>query len=240
MKKFSPGILPTLITVPVIVILLALSLWQANRYFWKVDLLEGVQQQLAADPVVLPEAIKDVEAWIYRRVTLTGTYDHSREIHLFAHTEKGRKGFQIITPFVRQDGGQTVLVNRGWVPEGLKEPASRQEGLIEGAQAISGIVRKPWFKSMSFLPESNEETNVWLYGELDRMAAHLGLEVAPVFVELDDSPVPGGWPKGGQTRVSVPNNHIEYAITWFGLAMAMAAIYGLYGVRRASRRKDDA
>ena len=232
MKNFSPGFLPTLITIPVVIILLTLSIWQVNRYVWKVDLVQQINSQLSAEPVKFPVGDILPEDWQYRRVSLVGHFDHSKEIHLFSHAKKGRKGFQIITPFVRDKDGDIVLVNRGWVPDIRKDPDTRAEGQLEGNVTISGIVRKPWGKSWSFMPASNPDTNVWLYGELPEMAEYLNLEVAPVFVEIDAMDVPGGLPIGGQTRVTLPNNHIEYAFTWLGLAIAMIVIYVLYGVKR--------
>ena len=235
-KKFSPGFWPTVMTVPVILTLLSLSIWQVNRYFWKIDLLDNVAQQMSEAAVPFPAGNIDLDEWGYRRVEMTGTFDHAKEIHLFAHTIKGLKGFQVITPLTLSDGSGTVLVNRGWVPERLKEGITRKEGQLEGEVNLTGVIRKPWTKSYDFMPASNPETNVWLYGELEDMAAYLKLDnVKPVFVELDDLDVPGGWPKGGQTRVSVPNNHIEYSLTWLALAIAMAAIYVLYGLRRGRK-----
>ena len=238
MKHFSPGIIPTLITVPCVLILLALTIWQVNRYNWKVDLTDRINDQLAAAPVGLPATGVDPEEWQYRRVSLTGTFDHDKELHLFSHTGGGRAGFQIITPFMRSAEGDAILVNRGWVPEGNKEQQTRSEGQIGGEVMVTGIARKPWGKSWSFMPESNSQDNVWLYGELTEMADHLGMMVAPIFVELDASEVPGGLPIGGQTRVSLPNNHIQYAFTWLGLAVAMIVIYILYGVKRGQLRQE--
>lgn len=237
MKNFSPGLVPTLITVPCVLILLALTVWQVNRYSWKVDLINEINSQLAAAPVNLPNADIVPQEWQYRRVSLTGIFDHEKEIHLFAHAEGGRSGFQIITPFVRAEEGDVVLVNRGWVPEEKKEPQTRTEGLVDGQVTVTGIARKPWGKSWSFLPDSNAEDNVWLYGELAAMADHLGITVEPVFVELDTVDVPGGLPIGGQTRITLPNNHIQYAFTWFGLAGAMVVIYILYGLRRGRSKQ---
>lgn len=235
MKKFAPGLWPTLMTIPAVIILLTLSFWQLNRYNWKVDLIDQLESRLSEAAVPMPEQNIDPEKWAHRRVSIEGVFDHSKEIHLFSHAEKGRKGFQIITPFTQTNGAGVILVNRGFVPENRKEAKYRQEGQIEGPQALSGIIRKPWTKSYDFLPDNSAETNVWLYGDLDQMAAHLKLDVVPVFVELDDLPVPGRFPLGGQTRVSVPNNHIEYFFTWLGLAGAMLAIYGLYGISRAKK-----
>lgn len=238
MKKFSPGLWPTVMTVPVVLIMLALSVWQLNRYSWKVDLVDRLNEQLSEASVELPTGDFDLKEWGYRRVTLTGEFLHEKEIHLFSHADKGRKGFQIITPFIRSDDKGVVLVNRGWVPEGKKNPESRSEGLMQGEITVSGVIRKSWTKAYSFLPASDPVANVWLYGELKEMAHHLKLEVAPSFVELDATPVPGGWPLGGQTRISVPNNHIEYFVTWFGLAAAMAFIYVLFGLSRARKLEE--
>ncbi len=239
MKKFSPGVWPTVMTVPAVIILLSLSIWQLNRYAWKVDLIDQLTERLSEAAVPLPAGDLVVADWEHRRASIEGQFDHDKEIHLFSHAEKGRKGFQIITPLVRKDGGGNILVNRGWVPEHKKEAASRPEGQLTGDLSLTGVVRKSWSKSYDFLPDNNAVTNVWLYGNLDQMAAHLKLEAAPVFVELDDLEVPGIWPKGGQTRVTVPNNHLEYFLTWLGLAGAMLAIYGIYGVNRAKKQGAD-
>lgn len=234
MKKFAPGLVPTLFTVPLIIALLALTIWQVNRYQWKIDWLDTLTSQLSEEPQAMPEGDFDLKEWNYRRVYLQGEFLHDKEIHLFAHADKGRQGFHVITPFEQVDGKGIVLVNRGWVPKHLKDNAKRAEGNIEGPLLISGIIRRPWAKSYSFLPESDVEDNVWLFGELAQMADHLNIEVAPAFVELDDMPVPGGFPKGGQTVITLHNDHIEYAITWFGLSLAMLVIYVVYGRRRAA------
>ena len=238
MKNFSPGLIPTLITIPCVLILLALTIWQVNRYSWKLELLDTIDTQLSAAPETLTPGDIDPELWHYRRVSLTGEFDHNDEIHLFAHAEAGRAGFHIITPFKRSNEKDIILVNRGWVPEPRKDPQTRTEGLIEGETTVTGVARKPWEKSWSFLPESNAEDNVWLYGELSAMADHLGIEVASVFVELDANEIPGGLPIGGQTRITLPNNHIQYAFTWLGLAVAMIVIYVLYGLKRGREKQN--
>ncbi|MBL4908203.1 MAG: SURF1 family protein [Sneathiella sp.] len=237
MKKFSPGVWPTVMTVPAVLIMLTLSVWQLNRYNWKVDLVDTLNQQLAEAPVFLPGGVIDPEDWGYRRVMMKGEFLHEKEIHLFSHAVKGRKGFQVITPFVRTDNQGIVLVNRGWVPDTKKDADNRKQGLQTGELVVSGIVKKPWSKGWSFMPDSNEKTNVWLYGEIDRMATYLNMEVAPVFVELDKSDVPGGWPLGGQTRISIPNNHIEYFFTWLGLAVAMSVIFVVFGLNRGRNQE---
>ncbi|MFT6558135.1 MAG: surfeit locus 1 family protein [Sneathiella sp.] len=236
MKNFSPGFWPTVMTIPIVIVLLTLSIWQLNRYAWKVELIDHLSAQLALDPVDLPTGDVALSEWEHRKVRLRGEFLHEKEIHLFSHADKGRKGFQIITPFKRAETGQIYLVNRGWVNEGFKDPENRTEGLLSGVVKVTGVVRKPWTKSYDFLPDNNRSTNVWLYGDLAQMAAHQNVEAAPFFIELDATPVPGGWPIGGQTRISIPNNHLEYFITWLGLAAAMLAIYIFYGIGKAKKK----
>ncbi|TNE35188.1 MAG: SURF1 family protein [Alphaproteobacteria bacterium] len=238
MKKFSPGILPTLVTVPVVIILLALCVWQVNRYSWKINLIDTINSQLAAPAVEMPTGDLDPEKWQYRRVKLTGHYEHDKELHLFAHADPGREGFQIITPFVRSGNGEVVLVNRGWVPKNKVNPETRPAGQVRGDVTITGVIRKPWGKAYSFMPESSATDNVWLYGQLSKMADYLKMKVAPVFVELDANDVPGGLPIGGQTRITLPNNHIQYAFTWLGLAITMAIIFVIYGLKRGKGDED--
>jgi len=91
-----------------------------------------------------------------------------------------------------------------------------------------------------FTPNNEPEANRWFWRDLDRMVHSMyptaTLDVPPFFIEAEKSDVPGGWPEGGQTRLSLPNNHLQYAITWFGLAAALIVIYAFY-VRSLYRRE---
>ena len=136
-----------------------------------------------------------------------------------------------MTPLVRRDG-PPVLVNRGWVPKDRKEPASRSPGQVAGEVSVDGIarvsqVRTGWLSGM--IPDNQPDRNLWFTMDLPAMAAALGLpEVAPLYVEAGPAPNPGTYPLGGQTRVSLPNDHLQYAATWFLLAIALAVIYVVF------------
>jgi surfeit locus 1 family protein len=119
------------------------------------------------------------------------------------------------------------MVNRGWVPTLGRDAASRAEGQADGLVEIRGIARKPWSQAR-FVPDNDPAKNVWFYGDVVQMTAHIGISAAPVFVEADASINPGGWPLGGQTKITFINNHWQYALTWYGLAVALVVIYVVY------------
>ena len=230
-RRFRPTLWPTVVTVLSLVTLIGLGSWQLQRLVWKTALIDEILARQAMAPIPLPATIEDPPALRFRKVSVHGTFDHSREIHLFAHTERGNLGYQVITP-LKQDDGTWVLVNRGWVPDTRKDPATRAEGQVAGPVAITGTARPAWQRHM-FLPDNDIATNHWFFGDIPAMAAHLGLSVSPVFVEADATANPGGLPIGGQTPIDdIPNNHLQYALTWYMLAVALAGVYFVYHWRR--------
>jgi surfeit locus 1 family protein len=156
-----------------------------------------------------------------------GHFLHDKEVYFFAQGMKGAVGVQIITPLV-EDDGTTILVNRGFVPDSLKDPGSRGAGQVAGEVSLSGVVRVSQNPGL-FTPKSDPVARLWFVKNVPEIAAFLGVDVnAPIFVEADDKPNPGGWPLGGQTNVDFPNDHLQYAMTWFGLALALTAVYLVY------------
>lgn len=210
--------------------LAALGTWQLQRLAWKEGLIARVEARAHADPVRLEEALRraedtgDIE---YLRVRATGRFLNGKERHLYTVVE-GRPGWRIVTPLTTAKG-VIVMVDRGFVPDGLKEPSKRSEGLIEGETTVTGLARASG-KANAFTPESDLTRNRWFWRDLDGMAASVlnsdqRARLAPFFIEAEASDVAGGWPRGGVTRVSFPNRHLEYAVTWFGLALALVVVY---------------
>lgn len=235
---FRPAFWPTIFTVPALVLLLFLGTWQVQRLIWKLDLIASVEDGLKADPVPLPAhaangGALDAATWNYRRVMVKGVFDHTREFHLLAHSERGNFGYHIITLLKRTDAPGHVLVSRGWVPAEDKEAARRPAGQVEGEQTITGIVRAPWDQGM-FTPENDLKRNLWYSGNAAAMLAVAGVSDAPaLFVDADASvTVPGGWPRPGHTRLTFTNNHLAYAFTWYSGAVVLAVIYVLWHRRR--------
>jgi surfeit locus 1 family protein len=221
---------PTAITVLAVALCIGLGIWQIQRLAWKEALLADIESGLSAPPRPLPAALSEPRAWSYVRVTVTGRFDHGRELHLYAANTGGRPGYHILTPLLREDG-PAVLVDRGWVPPAAKDPAARAAGQVAGTVTLSGIARIPTGPG-PLTPDPDIPGNQWFAVDLPAMAAVLEMPLAPILVEADDTPNPGGLPVGGQTRLDIPNNHLTYAITWFLLALSAAVIYVVYVRRR--------
>jgi len=230
-------VVPAVMTLAALPILLGLGYWQLERRAWKEALIASITEGLAKAPVPLEEpadAWKTLGAEEYRPVTVSGRFHHGDERHLFA-VDDGAAGWHIITP-LETKGGKLLFVNRGFVPDALKDPSTRMAGEAEGDVTVTGLVRKPGVKGW-FEPDGDAARNQWYWRDLAGLTATLAAadraRVLPFFVDARAEPAnPGGWPRGGTTRVVLPNRHLEYALTWFGLAGALVAVFGAFVVTR--------
>jgi surfeit locus 1 family protein len=227
MIRFRPHPWLTLASLPAFALLVVLGNWQMDRMAWKHDLIATVEARTMLNPAPLPEVLAKTaatpDAIEYRPVRVEGVFDHAREIHVFAYRGKGQAGYHIITPLATAQGW--VLVNRGFVPTSRKDAATRAAGQVEGVVTVTGLARPPGARG-PFTPPDDPQGNVWFARDVDAMAAHLGIDLAaPVIVEADASPNPGGLPQGGITQVEFRDNHLGYAITWYGLAAALLFVY---------------
>ncbi len=234
MTGFRPLFWPTVFTVPVMLLLLGLGSWQIERLSWKRELIAQRHAAVAAAPVAVPRSLEEARGMEFRHVTDEGVFLHDKEIFLGATSEAGRNGYQVLTP-LREAGGRIVFVNRGFIPAELKDPAKRSEGEIAGTVRVQGLLRlPPAGRPAWFLPDNRPDLNYWFWVDLPAMAAADKLDrVAPFYIDADATPNPGGWPKGGVTRLELPNDHLQYAITWFSLAVALIVIYFLFHRRNA-------
>lgn len=228
MFAFRPYPVMTVLAVLALAVLSVLGWWQLERLQWKERLIAAVEARVDSDPVPVEALIEGVDpaAWEYAPALATGTFDHAREVHVFGSNLDGQIGWFIFTPLIRA-GAVPVIVNRGFVPEALKDPATRAEGQVEGEVVVTGLARQSG-SSNAFSPPPNLDANEWYVRDRDAMAAHMELaETVPVFIDARDD-APGGWPQGGQTRLEFTNSHLGYALTWFGLALTMIGVYIAY------------
>jgi surfeit locus 1 family protein len=227
----------------VFAILASLGLWQLERLAWKEDLIARVEAGLAAAPTAAPGPdawpMLDIDRIEYTPVELRGRYDHAREIHVVytlvdPKGPLGGMGYQVFTPF-RTDAGWWVYVNRGFVPRERKDPATRAAGQIEGETTVTGLVRRPSERSW-FTPGDDTAKNAWFSRDPALFAAASGLggeTIAPYLVDARHDPdLPGGLPQGGETIVAFPNNHLQYAVTWLGLAAVLVGVFVAFAVKR--------
>lgn len=220
-------------------VLIGLGVWQLQRLQWKEGLIARIESRTKADPVTLKQAIAMARKGrdpSYYRVRVEGRFHHAKERYLYTVSD-GRVGWDVITPLETADGDM-VLVDRGFVPDRLRDPASRASGQVENVVAVTGIARSPETQGL-FTPDNDQAANRWFWRDLLGMARSAfpagDIQVAPFLLEAEKSGVPGGWPEGGQTRLEIPNNHLQYAITWFLLAACLLVIYGVY-LRSVYRR----
>ncbi|CAG0962484.1 MAG: SURF1 family protein [Rhizobiaceae bacterium] len=214
-------------------VLLALGTWQVNRLAWKEALIATIDQRIALAPGPLAEIERlyadtgDVDYW---PVALRGVFLHDHESHFLA-TWKGASGYFVYTPLELADG-RLILVNRGFVPFDRKDSSARPEGQVEGEVGIVGLARNPLTEKPSWIvPDNDLAKNVFYWKEIAAMAGRAGIDPArlvPFFVDAGAAPNPGGLPVGGVTMVDMPNNHLQYAVTWYGLAAALVVILVLF------------
>jgi surfeit locus 1 family protein len=218
-------------------VLLGLGTWQMQRRAWKLGLVERIEQRVHDEPISLTAAKehwqreRDVE---YYRVVLVGRFLHDEERHLYT-IENSKPAWRIVTPLTTS-GGDIVLVDRGYVPEDLKDPARRSAGQIAGTVELVGLARAP-VQAGWFVPAGDRQRNQWFTRDVADMAATLPADqasrVVPFMIEAEAEPVPGGWPRGGMTRLTISNRHLEYALTWYGLAATLLIVAFFLGRDRA-------
>lgn len=219
--------------------LVMLGTWQVHRLHWKLDLIARVDARIHAPPAPAPGPADwpglAAGAAEYRHVTVRGTFLNERETHVQALSELGA-GSWVLTP-LRTDAGFTVLVNRGFVPPERRDPASRPDGQIAGEATVTGLLRVTEPKG-TLLQSNDPAADRWVSRDVAAIAAARGLggAVAPYFIDAEAAPGPVRGPVGGLTVVAFPNNHLAYALTWFGLA-AMLAGACLWVARDAWHRR---
>ncbi|MEO1065877.1 MAG: SURF1 family protein [Pseudomonadota bacterium] len=230
-------------------VLVMLGTWQVQRLAWKESLIARVEAKMAAPAVPLADILKNADTPRasdgdpeYRRTTISGRFDHDGEVFFYT-TWSGATGWHVYTPFVTvgDDGEKTLLVNRGFVPADRKDAAARPETRTSGEVTLTGLVRWPDAeKPNSFMPDNDVGANIFFWRELPLMASRAGLEpdnVLPFFVYADETG-DGQLPIGSVTIVDFPNNHLAYAVTWYGLALTLIGVYGalLWGRLRSGRK----
>ncbi|HXR85844.1 MAG TPA: SURF1 family protein [Stellaceae bacterium] len=224
---------PSLWSALGLLLLLGLGTWQVQRLHWKEGLIAERNAALGVAPVPLPKTLDDARALEFHPVRATGEYLNDHELYFDAQSLSGAAGFHIITPF-RLGDGTIILIDRGFVPTDRKTAATRERGEIAGPTTVAGLLRVPeppgWFT-----PANEPQKNSWFSIDLAAMAQAAGVGSAlPFYIDADKTPVPGGWPQGGQTITDLPNNHLQYAMTWYALAVALVAIYIRFALRRRS------
>ncbi|XP_054732760.1 SURF1-like protein [Anastrepha obliqua] len=220
-----------------------LGCWQVKRKAWKEQLIEDLEHQTKLSPVPLPSDLTELSAMEYQLVTIRGRFIHNKELlmgprsfirpdgnetagGLFSQRDRGN-GYLVITPFKLADRDEVILINRGWVSRNQVKPETRAEGQIETEVELTGVVRMGENRPQ-FSPD--HKGGVFLYRDLPKMCALTG--ASPIILDATyESSIPGG-PIGGQTRVTLRNEHLSYLLTWFSLSAITSYLWYRQIVKR--------
>nr|CAH7742104.1 unnamed protein product [Callosobruchus chinensis] len=217
----------------------ALGVWQVQRKKWKEQLLVDLYSRTHSNPVPLPANLEEIQALDYKPVRVKGEFLHDKEVYLgprsllsdgdastksslISSKTNTNQGFLVITPLKLKDRDETILVNRGWVPVQNKKPNTRESGQVKGEVDVIGVVRTNEERP-PFSMKHKEDCKLFFYRDLPAMAQLADTD--EIYLDAtNDFDVPGG-PIGGQTRVSLRNEHLSYILTWFSLSAATSYMW---------------
>jgi len=212
-------------------ILVALGVWQIRRLHWK----EGLLAQIDAAEQAPPVELSDSTPKLFARVMVHGLLRGSPMGFYGAEVRDDRMGAQMIEVLDRA-GQRPLLVDLGWVATDRGGPAP-----IAGPRDITGYVRLP--ETANFLSANDDPDGLRFYTlNPAKIGAGLGAPDAAPFALVAlknplDAPLPPGAPEPALSLPRPPNNHLQYALTWFGLAAALLAVFGSWAAEavRAAR-----
>lgn len=218
-----------LLSIPIGTFLL--GTWQVQRRKWKLNLLQNLNDRIYHEPLELPADLEQLGEMEYYPFKVKGTFlydqefpiglrsllvdgDSSSEGSLLGNSDSQR-GYYIITPFKLSDRDLTILVNRGWVPRTLKNPAAREYTQVKGEVEIVGVLRSNESRPQ-FVPKNSPQEDLWYYRDVNAMAEIAG--TAPVYLDMKSDKSFSKYPIGSQTKVKLRNEHFSYIVTWYSLS----------------------
>ncbi len=211
---------PVIVGVAGVATLLALGEWQLRRLAWKEALIAELAARLAAEPVAIPERPDPAED-SFLRVRVAGQLGEGAAYRLTTQRPWG-PGFQVIVPVATEDG-RRVLADLGYVPE-----ASKERALMPAGTPVTLTGALFWPEGAADATPPDLERNIWFARDPERMARALDTEPLLVVAERHSL---GERPRAQALGINLPNNHLNYAITWFSLG-AVWAVMSLLWARR--------
>lgn len=208
-------------------ILVSLGIWQVQRLAWKEALIADIEMRIAATPVPLPTT-PDLVTDAYLPVEVTGVVGPSY-LQVLVSKKGAGAGYRIIRPMNHTDG--RILIDMGFVTTQDASGLKFEEG---PPLTITGNLQWP-DEIDQFTPEPDIDNNIWFARDVTAMAQ--ALETRPILVVRRNVPQTGGplLPMPVDTS-AIPNDHLQYAVTWFSLA-ALWSLMTLYFLRRRPAAK---
>jgi surfeit locus 1 family protein len=231
-------LIPAAITLCGLAVLIALGTWQLERKAWKADLIANLTQRAAAPPVPLPPPQSwdrlDREQMEFTRVRVHADFTGEGDELVYTSGSVLRDDVKAPGYFVFSAGrlpdGRQVVVNRGYTRD-------KSYPVRTGIEEIVGYLRWPEPPSW-FVPPGRDTSGVWHVRDHRAMANLRGWDnVAPFYVEQESPVPPGGVPHPAALHPKLPDNHLQYALTWYVLAVVLAAVFAVWAIQR--RRQSD-
>ena len=226
---FKPKLVPFVAFVIALLILLSLSLWQVKRLVWKTNLIEQRVSNFEGEPKNLYDIRKPNENE-FKKVFIEGQLLNNLEFFMPALSKNGNNGFHIIVP-MEVEKKKLILFDTGWVPLAKKEKNKRLNNLIKEKKIFTAVIRLPGRKGY-FQPDNDNIKNFWFFVEPKLMEETISMKLENRFyLEAVDNG-PNGYPLGNQTRIYLRNNHLQYAITWFLIALSLIGVFIFASIRK--------
>ncbi|CAK9813477.1 Surfeit locus protein 1 [Anthophora plagiata] len=226
----------SLLGIPIVAF--ALGTWQIQRYQWKLNLIEKLESRTNHEPIELPQNLEELDSKEYYPIKVKGQFLYENEFiigyrgllvdgkppknNILFGIEDAKRGYNVVTPFKVSDQDLTILVNRGWIPRSLKNPARRQENQIKDETEIVGILRLNERKP-PFIPKNRPHGDMWFYRDVNAMAEKT--KSSPIYLELKSNKDLQQYPMPNQTRVELRNEHMSYILTWYCLSGTTAYMW---------------
>lgn len=236
-KKTQFPLMATICTLIAFSVLIGLGTWQLQRMAWKAEIIERIEAVMATDPLRTPVSWDDIvaahESGDFLRGHIGGVFLNDREMLVGPRTYRGLPGYHLITPF-RLDGGQYVLVNRGWIPNEKAAASDRPESFLNEPTIMGGLFRRPDEGTM-FTPDNRPQAGEWFTIDIDEMAEYRNLHpVAPLVLYVERlTPQPYNYPLPQEVGVLPPDNHFYYALFWYGMAGLLLVFFWLRFLKAA-------
>ncbi len=226
---FKPKFVPLVSFLIALLILLSLSLWQVKRLVWKTNLIEQRVSNFEGEPKNLFD-IKKPNENEFKKVFIEGQLLNNLEFFMPALSKNGNNGFHIIVP-MEVEKKKLILFDTGWVPLAKKEKNKRLNNLIKEKKIFTAVIRLPGRKGY-FQPDNDNIKNFWFFVEPKLMEETISMKLEDRFyLEAVDNG-PNGYPLGNQTRIYLRNNHLQYAITWFLIALSLIGVFIFASIRK--------
>jgi surfeit locus 1 family protein len=229
------------VTICCIPIFIKLGLWQYHKAQQKQTLQDSYDRHLHENPVDIPAAIDQLDAWRYRQVKVTGTYETQYQILLDNQVLNEQVGYDVITPLHIRNTDRYLLIDRGWIPAQEDHSTLPAIDTPSGEQQIFGQIWLPSSKFYSLDNPAAIKTNwqvLWQNMDMKRYAAFVPFTLSPFVVRLDVSSKAGGFKREWQQPAERIGMYLSYAYQWFGFALASAGIYLFVSFKKLSTSPD--